>query len=138
MRDDAIGPSILDELSFRHLSADLIDLGTDIFKLSLYGEGYDRIVILDSFRGGGVPGDVLSFSGEEMTRSLDARIRSAHLIGSIEALELLRAVKPSLKDVRFHLVGVVSGDISTGEGLSPEVERAIPSAADVVESLLRG
>jgi hydrogenase maturation protease len=137
MRDDGVGGAMLDEMASRGSSADLIDLGTDIFKLSIYGEGYDDIIILDSLRGGGVPGTVRSFSGSELARSLDSMIRSAHLIGSIEALEMLQAVKPSLRDVRFHLVGIVAAEISTGEGLSPEVARSIDEAADAVEMLLK-
>jgi hydrogenase maturation protease len=139
MRDDGIGPAILDELFARgSLDVDLLDLGTDIFKLSIFGEGYEEIVVLDSFRGGGEAGEVKVYSGEDMTRSLDARIRSAHLIGSIEAIELLKAVKPSLGRTLFHMVGIVSKDISTGEGLSPEAAMSVRKAADEVERIVRG
>lgn len=137
MHDDGAGGAVLHELEDRGFCADLIDLGTDLFKLSIYGEGYDDIIIIDSLRGGGDPGEVRTFSGDELTRSLDARIRSAHLIGSVEALELLRAAKPSLQKVRFHLVGIVVSDISTGEGLSTDVARSVGAAADMVELLLK-
>lgn len=132
MMDDGIGQAILLEVKDRDVEADLIDLGTDILRLSLHGEGYNDIVILDSLRGGGRPGEVLSFSGEGIGRSLESKMRSAHLMGSIEALEVLRSIKPSLKNARFHFVGIVAGDISIGEGLTEEVRRAVPEAADIV------
>ncbi|MDG6224693.1 MAG: hydrogenase maturation protease [Candidatus Thermoplasmatota archaeon] len=136
MRDDGIGQAILIELKDRGVDADLIDLGTDMLRLSLYGEGYCDIVVLDSLRGAGLAGEVLSFSGEGIVRSLDSRMRSAHRMGSIEALEVLRSFKQSLKGARFHFVGIVADDISIGEGLTEDVKRAVPVAADIVCGLL--
>jgi hydrogenase maturation protease len=136
MRDDGVGALVLESLRCRGTLAQTLDLGTDLFKLSLYGEGYDDIVIIDSLRGGGEPGRVLVYSGEDLTRSLDAKIRSAHIIGSIEAIELLKAAKPSLRGICFHLVGIVVRDISTGEGVSEEVAGSVSAAADAVERIL--
>ena len=137
MGDDGIGQAILDELMRRGATADLMDLGTDIMRLSLYGKGYRRIVILDSLRGAGTPGEVLSFSEGEMVRDLDSRIRSAHLMGSIEAIQVLKIASPDLSRTEFNLVGIVAKRIETGKSLSPEVASSIKTAADRVESILR-
>jgi hydrogenase maturation protease len=136
MRDDGVGQAIMETLRRRSVKADLIDLGTDIMRISLYGEGYDDIIILDSLRGGGTPGEVLSFSGPRLDRDLDSRIRSAHMMGSIEALQVLRSVNPAFDRTVFHMVGIVAKDISTGEGLSLEVGSSVEIAADRVEKIL--
>jgi len=136
MRDDGVGQAILDELERDGVDADLIDLGTDLFRLTRHSKGRRTIIIADAFRGGGAPGDVLSFSGEGLCRELDSRIRSAHLIGSIEVIEVLREVDPCLSEADIHMVGVVVKDISTGEGLSREVRSSVPEAARKVREML--
>lgn len=138
MGDDGIGQAILEELRRRGIRADLLDLGTDIMRLSLFGRGYDRIIILDSLRGTGEPGEVLSFSGAGFDRDLDSSIRSAHLMGSVEAVQIMKRVSPYLSGTEFHMVGIVAKRIETGEGLSSEVGSSIGAAADRVGSILGG
>jgi hydrogenase maturation protease len=136
MKDDGVGQAVLGELRKRPIEATLLDLGTDIMRLSLHGDGYDVIVIVDSLRGAGEPGKVMSFDEAGMVRDLESNIRSAHLMGSIEAIQVLREIRPSLARARFHFVGVVVKEISVGEGLSPAVGSAVPEAVDAVLSAL--
>lgn len=138
MQDDGVGAAILAELRGRGLQAELVELGTDLLRLRLFFDGHPTVILLDALRGGGEPGSVLSFSGDELQARLEGKLRNPHLMGVVEGLGILKAVDSEVAKAEFHLVGVVAETIDKGESLSPVVEQAVVKAADRVEALVRG
>ena len=137
MTDDGVGEAVLDELRRRKTDAELYDMGVDLFRMTSVYNGQEKVIIVDALRGGSEkPGSILVFSGEELTEKLDSRIRSAHMLGSIEALEILKRLNDDLAGADIHMVGIVAQTIDSGESLTPNVQEAVPKAADLIEKLL--
>jgi len=92
-------------------------------------EGFDRVVVVDAVRTGRTPGTVLSFPLEDL-RAPEGP--SPHSIGLPSALARARAAGAAVPS-RIHVVAVEVLDMETvGEGLTPEVARAVPAAAEAV------
>jgi hydrogenase maturation protease len=93
-------------------------------------EGFDRVVVLDAIRTGRhAPGTVLEFRLEDL-RAPEGP--SPHAIGLPSALARARAAGAPVP-ARIRVVAVEVLELDTvGEGLTPEVERAVPAAAEAV------
>lgn len=134
MGDDAAGAAVLGELRRRGLdsSAALKDLHAGGAGLLLELGGVDSLILVDAMLADAPPGAVLVFQDQQLLRHA-ARGGGSHQPGLAETLRLAAAL--GLAPARVALVGVVALQFDLGAGLSPEVERAIPRAADAVERL---
>lgn len=134
MKDDGVGLKagrILAEKGYN-----VLEVGTDIFRLSNHYSGEDRLIIIDAILSDELePGSVLHLAGEEVFEKLKAEIRSAHFMGAIDGLKLLMKLDERLAKAEIHLIGVVAKEIDLGMELSEEVERALPEVIRVVEEL---
>jgi hydrogenase maturation protease len=61
---------------------------------------------------------------------------SAHGWGVAETLSLGQKLIPNAMPGKIHLIGIEAGDLSLGEGLSPEVELALSEVARMIEQLI--
>jgi hydrogenase maturation protease len=122
-------------------AADLLDAdpppGTIVRRTAASGlylldemEGFDRVVVLDAIRTGRhPPGTVLEFPLEDLHGPEGP---SPHAIGLPSALARARAAGAPVP-ARIRVVAVEVLDMGTvGEGLTAEVERAVPDAAEAV------
>ncbi|AEH23719.1 hydrogenase maturation protease [Pyrococcus yayanosii] len=117
----------------------VLEVGTDIFKLAQYYEGEERLIIIDAILSDELePGTLVHLSGEEVFERLKGEIRSAHFMGAIDALRLLMALDERLARAEIHFVGVVVRRIELGMELSSEVEAAVPRAVELIERIVRG
>jgi hydrogenase maturation protease len=93
-------------------------------------EGFDRVVVVDAIRTGRhLPGTVLEFRLEDLHGPEGP---SPHAIGLPSALARARAAgAPVPSRIRVVAVEVLELD-TVGEGLTPDVERAVPAAAAAV------
>lgn len=134
MKDDGIGLKagrILAEKGYN-----VLEVGTDIFRLSNHYSGEDRLIIIDAILSDELePGSVLHLAGEEVFEKLKAEIRSAHFMGAIDGLKLLMKLDEKLANAEIHFIGVVAKEIDLGMELSEEVERALPEVIRLVEEL---
>jgi len=136
MKDDGVGLKagrILAEKEYN-----VLDVGTDIFKLSNYYSGEERLIIIDAilsekFR----PGEIIHLSGEEIFEKLKAEIRSAHFMGAIDGLKLLMAMDERLAKADIHFIGVVAKEIDLGMELTDDVKNALPRVVELVEELCK-
>ncbi|ASJ02783.1 protein frxA [Thermococcus profundus] len=136
MKDDGVGLKagrILAEKGYN-----VLEVGTDIFRLASHYRGEERLIIIDAILSDKLrPGEVVHFSGEEVFEKLKAEIRSAHFMGAIDGLKLLMALDERLKGVEIHFIGVVAKDIDLGMELSDEVDGAVPKVVEMVERLAK-
>jgi hydrogenase maturation protease len=94
-------------------------------------EGFDRVVVVDAVRTGRPAGTVLSFPLEAL-RAPEGP--SPHSIGLPSVLARAKAAGAPVPST-IHVVAVEVLDLETvGEGLTPEVARAVPAAAEAVRS----
>lgn len=138
MTDDAIGHHVLQELQKESISADLVELGMDLFRLRLFfDKQHKKIIIIDALTGDYPPGTILSFSYQEFHSKLDAKIRNIHHIGSIEAIDIMRNADENLANAEIYFVGIIVEKIDKGLTLTKSVQKAIPKAVDAVKSFFQ-
>lgn len=105
--------------------------------LSLLQEmkGASSIIIVDSVKSGAEPGAVTLFRIATGPGELED-MPSLHELDLSDLVRLAERI--GLIDCEVTLVGIEPADLSVGEGLSAEVEAAIPRAASAVVSSLDG
>ncbi len=116
----------------RHGEVELIEGVHDGLRLAEAILGYEEVLIVDAAPWLPV-GEVRRFGLEE----LPDRTGYPHGLGLRGALEALRRMGEGVPAVEILAIGV-PGDPPFGEGLSPEVERAIPRALAEVRRWLSG
>ncbi|MBP1911357.1 hydrogenase maturation protease [Thermococcus stetteri] len=136
MKDDGAGLKtgrILAEKGYN-----VLEVGTDIFRLASHYSGEDRIIIVDAILSDRLkPGEVVYFKGEEVFEKLKAEIRSAHFMGAIDGLKLLMALDEKLKRAEIHFIGIVAKEIDLGMELSDEVKAGVQKAVELAEKLAK-
>jgi len=136
MKDDGAGlraGRILAEKGYN-----VLEVGTDVFRLSNHYRGEERLIIIDAILSDEFePGSVIHLAGEEVFEKLKAEIRSAHFMGAIDGLKLLMKLDERLVNAEIHFIGVVAKEIDLGMELSEEVEKALPRVVELVEELCK-
>jgi len=142
MGDDALGPWVVHHLVSTYdfpPEVAVVDVGTPGLDLVPYVAGPAGIILVDTVHAPGAPAGSIRFYDREALVRLGPQPRlSPHDPGVTEAL---LAVEMAGEPPAFvKLVGVVPGKVSTGVGLTPDVEAAVARAAEavVVELLARG
>lgn len=127
MGDDAAGPHVLHRLQAEYdlpPGIELLDLGTPGPELAHVVEGLDALIVIDTIKAPGKPGDCHLLRREEILGGRGAPDRlSPHdpsLRGALVAASLLGR---SPEDVL--LIGIVPGESHLGIGLSPGVRAAL-------------
>jgi len=138
MGDDAAGPHVLRRLEAEYElppEIELLDLGTPGPELAHIVEGLDALIVIDTIKAPGGPGDLHVLRREEILSGNGAPDRlSPHdpsLRGALVAASLLGR---SPQDVL--LIGIVPGASHLGIGLSPGVRAALWSATAMVATEL--
>lgn len=123
-RDDAAGLVAARRLGGRELE----DVAALVEAL---GEA-EEAVVLDAVSSGAEPGTVHRFEAGEAPLPARLFAASTHVLGVGEAVELARAL--GKLPARVTVYGIEGGDFAAGEGLSPEVERAVDEVVAEVEA----
>ncbi|NJE84536.1 hydrogenase maturation protease [Thermococcus sp. CX2] len=136
MKDDGVGLKVGRLLAEKGYN--VLEVGTDIFRLQSHYSGEERLIIIDAILSEKFkPGEIIHVSGDEVFEKLKAEIRSAHFMGAIDGLKLLMALDERLANVEIHFVGIVAKEIDLGMELSEEVEKALPKVVELVEELAK-
>jgi hydrogenase maturation protease len=100
--------------------------------------GYDDVVLVDACRGAGPPGTLLRISAAEAERGSTLSHASTHSFGVSAAIGLARALGSLPR--RLVVYGIEARHSCEGEGLSPQVGRAVDELVDRLtrRSRLRG
>ena len=138
MGDDALGPYVVEVLRATYAfppEVTLADLGTPSLDLVPYPSGLDAVVLLDTVRSSGAPGDVRAYRGEEILSHAPGPRLSPHDTGVKESLLLASVLGEGPREVL--LLGVIPESTSTGVGLSRPVWHAVPVVVAAVVAELR-
>jgi hydrogenase maturation protease len=136
-RDDGFGVAVARHLMAGHLPGNVVVRDAGIRGIHLAYElleGWDLLIAIDAVATGGVPGalHLIEPSGD---RSVPARPQEVHGMDLSSILAMARALGTTLPPVL--VVGCEVADVAEGMGLTPEVARAVPTAARMVESAVR-
>ena len=134
MGDDAAGPHVLRRLEAEYElppEIEILDLGTPGPELAHIVEGLDALIVIDTIKAPGDPGDLHLLRRDEILGGRGAPDRlSPHdpsLRGALVAAGLLGR---SPQDVL--LIGIVPGENHLGIGLSPGVRASLWGATAMV------
>lgn len=99
--------------------------------------GHDRVVLVDAISSSAAPGTVhrMHCCDGRWTVPPPARQASTHGLGVAEAVELGRVLDQIPRELL--LLGVTTGDVSEGTGLSPDVAAAVPRVVDLIAAEAR-
>lgn len=133
--DDGVGIRAVRLLKERRLPAGVrvIEAGCPGLGLLDLLEGADRAVIVDAVVSGAPPGTLYRF-GPGALPDRDWLPLSLHGVNLVDALALGRIASPDRLPGSITIFGVEIARRGMGEGLSPEVEAALPA---LVEMILR-
>jgi len=98
-------------------------------------EGTRTVILVDAVHNNTKAGMVHLFSDDQLDAFTEGA-GSAHGWGVAETLSLGRALMPSAMPEEIFLIGIEAGDLTLGESLSPEVESALPEAANLIEQVV--
>jgi hydrogenase maturation protease len=137
MGDDALGPYVVKLLEAQYElppGVELVELGTPGADLSLHLDGLDAVVVVDTVKLRGEPGEIRLLDKPQLLAKKPVLPASPHEPGLREALFTLEFRGGAPGEVR--LVGVVPAAVEMEVGLSPPVRAAVPGAlAEVVRQL---
>ncbi len=102
---------------------ELIDGGTLGIDLLYYLEGVRKLLILDAVSGGGKPGTLYKFKGEEVKGYFRRKV-SMHELGIQEVLALMDVMDKPVEEI--VVLGIEPASIELGTDLSPVVEESMP------------
>jgi hydrogenase maturation protease len=138
MGDDAFGPYVV-----KHLEAgwelpgvELLELGTPGADLSLHLDGLDAVLVVDTVKLRGAPGELRLLDKAQLLARSPILPASPHEPGLREALFTLEFSGGGPREVR--LVGVIPAEVEMEVGLSAAVRAAVPAAIEEVLRQLAG
>lgn len=131
--DDGVGCKVAQRLQRRLRGrSDITVKETAISGLSLLDEitGYERLIIIDAIQTrGGKPGDIYKLSPSDFKTG---RMAIIHDLGLVSTLELGRKLEMDMPR-EVVIFAIEAKEMATfSEKLSPEVEKAVPQAVEVV------
>lgn len=136
LKDDGLGIHLIRELERQDFDevykVELIDGGTYIFDLLDVFIKYQRIIILDSFKGGHIPGTVYRATPEDLGRFVKANT-SLH---DVQILDLIKNVNLMGYYPEVIVIGVEPENISFDLELSGIIKEQIPKVIELIKKEL--
>jgi hydrogenase maturation protease len=135
MGDDGFGPMVIDYLSSSGTpeNVELRDIGTAGLTIATDLNEYDAAIFLDSMDAEGEPGTVyqaeveVEEGFEDMAELSKLSLHEVGLEGLLKFSKALGTLPP-----KVVLIGCKPKTLEPGIRLSPEVEKAVPKAAEMV------
>ena len=133
MGDDGVGPYVIQVLEATYacpMNASFVEAGTPGLDLIPFIDDADLLLIVDTVRATGLPGEIRLYGRDALTAHQTMPRLSPHDPGLNEALASLQFSGGGPRDVL--LIGIIPGNVATGIGLSPAVRAAVPAAVETV------
>jgi len=128
MGDTAFGPEV-------DFGIEFIDGGTQGLALLPYLDNRRAVLVLDAVALGAAPGTVHIVRREQFETFRAHRAGSAHEGNALELLATARILGDLTSEIT--VIGIEPAQVSTGIGLSEQVESALPEAFDVARTVLK-
>ncbi len=131
MRDDGFGIRVAQDLKKKELGENVSVQEYPEMDLTVIENlhGASRVIVVDAVRGGKEPGTVSKFAFAPRKGDL-TELPSLHSLELSDVLDL--ASSTGILTCPVVIVGVEPKDDSLGNGLSPEVEAAVPKAIEAI------
>jgi hydrogenase maturation protease len=137
LSDEGVGVHVANKLMEMDLpsAVQVVEGGTDGFRLMNIVTEADRLIVVDAVKGGGPPGSIYRFGVKDAQTYPDAYKTSVHQIGILEVIHLSELVG---KTPETTIIGVEPKSLDIGMELSPEVHAKLSRIVElVVEEIKR-
>ena len=133
MRDEGVGVHAAVNLQRFPLPdhIEIIEGGTDGFKLFHLIQDTDRLIVVDCVKGGGEPASIYKFDVEDYDHVPDKFKTSVHQVSILDVINLSGLVG---KSPRTTIIGVEPEELSMSMELSQSVQKKLPL---ILEHILR-
>lgn len=135
MSDDGAGVRVLEHLHELPDHVTIVELATGGMTLLHHLEDYDRVVIADAVDFGGEPGEIRVFNPDEV-RTIKTVGYSLHDLDILKVLDLAKQLDMLPDSVR--IAAIQPGSLEMKEGLTPNVEAALPELARWISNEITG
>ena len=110
---------------------------TDSLRILSLWRGEAEIWLVDALLKRSAPGTVHRLLHDEIL-SVPQPHAAAHFLSLPENLRWMAHAEPAMAAIRYRLWGIEPGRIDVGEGLTPEVARAVGRVAEEIREALAG
>ncbi|MCS6950472.1 MAG: hydrogenase maturation protease [Armatimonadota bacterium] len=136
-QDDAAGIAVVRRLRQRPpKQVDCMECPGDLTTLIETWRDYELVILVDAMRSGRSAGEVVRIDASRQPLPTDMRFFSLHAIGLNETLALARAL--SRLPPKLVIYGIEGKHFGEGEGLSPEVAKAVEDVVRYILQELKG
>ncbi len=131
LSDEGVGVHVANKFKEMDLPAgvEVIEGGTDGFRLMNVITGADRLIVVDAVKGGSPPGSIYRFDIDDASSFPDAYKTSVHQIGILEVVHLSELVGQTPETT---IIGIEPKSLEMGMELSPEIQEKLPKVMDLV------
>jgi len=135
LSDEGVGIHVVKELQKMEVppQVEVIEGGTDGFGLLNIITDTDRLIVIDSVKGGSPPGTLYKFDIEDVPSTSDLFKTSVHQISILEVIHLSELIG---KTPQTTVLGVEPGSIETGMSLTPDVQQKIPRVIELIFEMI--
>jgi len=133
LSDEGIGIHVVKEIQQKNIfpsEVEVMEGGTDGFGLINIITDTDRLIVIDSIKGGSMPGTIYKFDIEDAPSTPDIFKTSVHQIGILEVINLSSLIG---KTPKTTVIGIEPRSVSTGMELSEDVREKIPRVIELVK-----
>lgn len=130
-KDDGIGVRVVQKLEEKGSlpGVDLVDGGTSTMDMLDLFLTCDRVIVVDSLRGGHPPGTIYRLTPEQLG-SYNSFNFSLH---DVQVLDLVKMAALMGEYPEVTIIGIEPKEIEESMDLSPEMEAALPGLMELVE-----
>lgn len=131
LSDEGVGVHVANKLMEMDLppEVDVVEGGTDGFRLMNVVTGAARLIVVDAVKGGGPPGSIYRFDIKDAPTYPDEYKTSVHQIGILEVVHLSELIGEAPETT---IIGVEPKSLDMGMELSPEVKAKLPRIIELV------
>ena len=131
LSDEGVGVHVANKLMEMDLppGVQVVEGGTDGFRLMNVVTGAARLIVVDAIKGGGPPGSIYRFDIEDAPTYPDEYKTSVHQIGILEVVHLSELIGEAPETT---IIGVEPKSLDMDMELSPEVKAKLPRIIELV------
>ena len=131
LSDEGVGVHVANKLMEMDLppGVQVVEGGTDGFRLMNVVTGASRLIVVDAIKGGGPPGSIYRFDIKDAPTYPDEYKTSVHQIGILEVVHLSELIGEAPETT---IIGVEPKSLDMGMELSPEVKAKLPRIIELV------
>lgn len=136
LKDDGIGIHLIDELEKLDFAetykVELVDGGTSILELLDVFMSSERVIVLDSLKGGHEPGTIYRITTEQ----LGGYIKETTSLHDVQILDVIKDAKLLGSNPQVVIIGVEPDEIIYDMELSNIIKEQIPNIIEIIRKEL--